>query len=949
VDSTDRSHSIKALFLEVAHLTDDGQARRHLEQRCSDPALVQRVLDLREASVTRQDSQLSSPWAAMLAQAGATELMPGDKLGAWTLMSELGAGGMGKVFLAERSDGHYEQRAAVKILRGFASEASLARLARERQILASFTHPNIARLIDGGTTPRGAPYLVMEYVQGLRIDFYVRTRRPAPEALFGLLIGVCQALAYAHQQLVVHNDIKPGNILVTPEGRAVLLDFGIARLQGDQADNSLADALTPHYASPEQRAGGFVGAASDIFSLGRVIEELLVELQVPRRDEWAAIVAKATQATPDDRYPSVQALLADLQRFLSHEPLAALPPRLAYRGRKLLRRRWPWVSAGAFGAMLTVAFTVGLVRERDRAVDAEAMARAEAARAQQAEARAVAEKHRAQAAEAEALQQRDLARAAQAEAGEARERAVSAQALAQAEADTTRQVSDFLVGLFQGADPSIAGRPDLPAAVLVDKGRDRVESDLRGQSALQASMKAVLAQVYENIGRPKDAAALYEQAAAIERARGETLREAAALSRLSVVLSNHFEYARAEAAARRSLTLRAPRVAADSLEMADSHNHLGLALVGLARYDEARAALQRALDIRRAKLGAESQEVAVGWHNLGHLAQRMGQPREAEQWYRKAAALKAKRLAENHPSTLNTLESLAVTLRDQQRLTDAETLYRDLLARRRAVHGEVSDKVKSALNELAVIVQDQGRAGDSIAIYRESLQLEERLAGKDSLSYAVGLNNLGSAYEDLGDRAAAEAAYRRSLAIRERRLPAGDLLIARAHHNLGRLLLRHGEAAAARPLLAQSAAVRSGRLPAAHREAVDSQLALAELELLDGDGASAAVRIESLAQREAGMAPLQRAAVARLRGLQQAARAQAALAHHDRAWQIVSEALPEPHPQRLRYLVELASAARAAGDASRAASLLAAVKPRLAALDAASPLRALAERLAASP
>ena len=245
VDDVARTHArVKTLFNEVCDLDDPAAQQQRLEALEPDPALRSRVLTMLAAD-RDEATGFSAPLAALKAaalEAEAPELRPGDRLGAWTLSAELGHGGMGRVYLAERSDGHYRQRAAIKLLLGWSTPDALAQLARERQILASLNHPHIARLIDGGTTPRGRPYLVMEYVDGQRIDRYCDEQGLGLDARLGLFEQVCNAVAHAHRQLIVHCDIKPGNVLVGTDGRAMLLDFGIAHLDGQDGDGPGASA-----------------------------------------------------------------------------------------------------------------------------------------------------------------------------------------------------------------------------------------------------------------------------------------------------------------------------------------------------------------------------------------------------------------------------------------------------------------------------------------------------------------------------------------------------------------------------------------------------------------------------------------------------------------------------------------------------------------------------------
>ena len=334
---------VKALFEAVADLPDDSACQARLQELGADDETAQRVMALVQQE-RGEVTQVSMPLDAALAAPPAPELFAGDRLGPWLLVSELGHGGMGQVFLAERADGLYEHDVAIKLLRNVASADELEQLARERRILATLAHPHIARLFDGGTTPRGRPYLVMERVQGLRIDQWCE-RQQAPQAQrLALFDQVCQAVAHAHARLVVHCDIKPGNVLVGADARAMLLDFGIAQLQG--RDGPTQVSLTPRYASPEQRAGESATTVSDIFALGRLLGELLGAAPDAdhRRDEWQAVAARATATDPKARYPSVDALQRELRRYDGHLPLAALPPSLGYLTCKLGAgpRCWPW-------------------------------------------------------------------------------------------------------------------------------------------------------------------------------------------------------------------------------------------------------------------------------------------------------------------------------------------------------------------------------------------------------------------------------------------------------------------------------------------------------------------------------------------------------------------------------------------------------------------------------
>jgi serine/threonine-protein kinase len=893
-EEPDRDYArAKTLFNELCELPDEAARRARLAELNVEPAMAARVLALlghSEAAVTH----FSAPVSGMLASAAANELAPGDRLGAWTLVDELGRGGMGRVYLAQRSDGHYQQRAAVKLLLGLSSEAALAALTAERQILAHLSHPHIARLIDGGTTPLGRPYLVMEYIEGQRIDLYCRDQGLDTDAVIELFAQVCEAVGYAHRQLVVHCDIKPGNIFVGSDGRAMLLDFGIAQLQGHQGQEALA--LTPQYASPEQMAGQPASSASDIFSLGRTLGELLAGITplAPRADEWRAIIAKATATDPEQRYLTVSALLSDLRHFRHHLPLAARPRTASYLARKLVRRRWPWVLAGSGVLVLSAVFVLRLVQERDRALQAEAVAQQEAA--------------------------------------------------------TTRQVSDFMISLFEGADPNIAGRQDLSAATLVDKGRERIDADLKGQGAVQAAMKFVLGKVYENIGRPRTAVELYEQSVALERAQPlrRPLREAAALSRLANALANDYQAARAVAPARESMALRQARLPADSPELADSLDTLGWVLTINGAFDEGAGLLERALAIRQAHETEAPLALASTIHNLGLMHSRAGRAPEAEANYRRALALKTRVLGDKHPSVLNTLSLLAANLAQQHRGDEAQALLVQVVAQRRALHGPKSTKLTHAMNELASVMQDAGHTQEAISTYRETLALDEEVAGHQSSDVAIHLNNLATAQEDIGDPAA-EASYRESLAIRQALLPAGDLTLSRAHHNLGRWLLRASRLGEAWPLLEQADAVRQAKLPPGHADRIDTRLALSEWWLASGDTAAAEQVLAEASTREAALTPMRRVSLWRAQALLAQARhlPAEALRKHQEALALATRTVGPSHPVLQRLRLELAEAQANTGDREAARNSLVLVRPTLAAHATASPLRRRGERLAA--
>ena len=335
---------------------------------------------------------------------------PGAIVGPYRLLRSIGAGGMGAVWLAERADGLFQRQVALKLPRGAWPRADLVeRMARERDILASLTHANIARLYEAGITAGGRPYLALEYVEGSTIDAYCAGQRLDTSARVRLFLQVVEAVAYAHARLVVHRDLKPSNILVTKEGQVRLLDFGIARLldEGSVRDTPLTELSgrphTPEYASPEQITGGPLGVATDIYSLGVVLYELLAGTRPRRlrhdstgaleaavfetepgppsaaareparrkvlRGDLDTIVLKALREKPVDRYATVNALGEDLERYLGGCPVLARPDSAWYRLSKFVRRNALAVGAATFLIVSLAVF--GIVSNRQARVLAE--------------------------------------------------------------------------------------------------------------------------------------------------------------------------------------------------------------------------------------------------------------------------------------------------------------------------------------------------------------------------------------------------------------------------------------------------------------------------------------------------------------------------------------------------------------------------------------------------
>jgi serine/threonine-protein kinase len=376
------------------------------------PALLE--LLSKRASVQTNEALSALPRFTEVGEAVHPGALPraGDLVGAYRLLRELGAGGMGTVWLAERADGAFRRNVALKLPHVTWLGGLAERMARERDILAGLEHPNIARLYDAGVDQLGRPFMAMEYIEGLPIDRYGAERGLSNRAKLALMLDVARAVSHAHARLVVHRDLKPANILVSADGVVHLLDFGIARLLEsglveDRFTRSAAHPLTPDYASPEQLRGNALGTGSDVFSLGVILFELLTgklpwngvraaDTEVPvassqvadesrrreLRGDLDSIVGKALKADPAERYLTADALAQDIERHLAGLPVHARPDSTTYRLGKLLRRnRTAAVALAAVITSLIVGTALALWQARE-ALEHAALAERQAARAE---------------------------------------------------------------------------------------------------------------------------------------------------------------------------------------------------------------------------------------------------------------------------------------------------------------------------------------------------------------------------------------------------------------------------------------------------------------------------------------------------------------------------------------------------------------------------------------
>ncbi len=761
---------VRGLFEELVDLSPAERDARLTG--VSDADLAARVRRLLDAD-SEAGGFLETPAVAMAGGLFDEGETAPDRIGPYRVLRRIGRGGMGEVLLAERADGLFEQRVAIKLLRrGMASDDVLARFARERRILARLEHPHIARLLDGGATEDGRPYFVMELVEGEPITAYCRSRSAPVSERVRLLLDACDAVAAAHRSLVVHRDLKPSNVLVTAVGNVKLLDFGIAKvLGGDDTGGPDVDTrtdlrlLTPAYAAPEQILGEPVTAATDVWALGALAYELLTGTLPQRREgrSPSALAAAAAAETverpsqrvageplervpvaqptesdrrrferqlrgdldnvlvtalrrePERRYGSVTALAGDFRRHLEGRPVKARPDTLSYRTAKFIRRNRVGVAAAGLVVLSLVGGLVAAGRQRARA---ESNARAAAAHARRADA-----------------------------------------------------VKEFLIGLFEIADPEQSGGA-LPASALLDQAGRRLETELAAEPEIQADLLEAVARIDRGIGRLDPAEDLARRSLSVRQkilppgdgAIGRSLATLGAITmdrgKLDAAEKQLAEALKIVEAKDGANSLAAARVRSDyaqvlfwkgevataekleasvyeayraelgddSVQTAIHLRNRGILREELDRLDEAEADGRASQAVLEKRLGPEHPNLGQSYCNLAVLLDRRGKSEEAEKWFLRSLEVRRKALGPDHRVVGQTLQLLALFYLNQGRLDESEANYRQALALFRAIEPKHFE-VGKCLNGLALVASRRGRYAESEATLGEVIALFDEVLG----------------------------------------------------------------------------------------------------------------------------------------------------------------------------------------------------------------------------
>lgn len=735
------------------------------------PHLAERLRRLLRADGAG-DEFLTKPIEDSIASVEAASADPwiGRILDVWTIRKRIGVGGMGAVFLAERTDDQYAQVAAIKIMGAqLLDQNAVARFRAERQILANLNHPNIATLIGGGSTGAGLPYLVMEFVDGERVDAYCDSRNLGIRERILLFAKICDVVDYAHRNLVVHRDLKPSNIFVTPGGEPKLLDFGIAKLLEPGAyDATVAQTgagarmMTPEYASPEQVRGEAVSVATDVYALGVLLFRLLtgqspygatvtsprdIESAIlqsdPRRpstvvsdtaassttgqaEELSArrstsparlrqnlfgdldnIVLKCLQKAPERRYATARELSADLARYLSHQPVLARGDGWPYRARKFAVRHARALAASGIVAVSVIAVVMFYTWRL---------------------------------------------------AGE-RDRAAFAAAKAE-------QVSAFLTDVFRNADPHTAQGTPATAIDLLDEA-DRRTADLSDQPMLQAELMQIIGDTYTNLGRADRSVGLLEQSLKMreQALSGDPLTLAALLLDLAEAhrLNNSLEAA--EGYMRRALDLRRRALPSGDDRVVEALARLGVVLSDQRRKAEALEVLRRARAEKQKGTGSDDSLYVDIVGNMAHLLTDLGEFEEAQQVHAETIRLSEEIDGPLHPNTAIRYANLGLLEEKLYRFDDALRAFSEAVSKSKQIFPEDHPFIAQWTGNVAQTLGNLGRFDEALNEHDVALALARRSDGEESGLYTTRLRYRGVTLLDQGRLKDAERDLDRVLAL----------------------------------------------------------------------------------------------------------------------------------------------------------------------------------------
>jgi serine/threonine-protein kinase len=869
----DNSHwqRLQKLFDAAADLPAAERAA-YLERECgSDPTLRRQVESLVYASEDASDFIGRAVQSGADAVVATAAWAAGKRIGPYEIVRELGRGGMGTVFLARRFDDVYQAFVAIKAAdRALRSREMLQRFRSERQILADLSHPNIAKLLDGGTTEDGVPYVVMEHVDGLPIDEYCDAHQLSVGERVALFRSICGAVQHAHRNLIVHRDLKPPNILVTADGVPKLLDFGIAKLlDPETSPHTVAETrtdmrlMTPTYASPEQVRGGTITVASDVYALGVVLYELLTGRLPYEFKSYGTRDIEQVITETDPIRPST-AVSKQAEHISDDGTPVAITTDEICRRRKTVPDRLRRTLAGDLDTIVLMA----LRKEPDRRyASVEMLAEDLRHYSVGLPVRAQRDTWRYRAGKFVRRHRVGVAAAAVVVvllAGFAITMAVQAQRIARErdtaalERENAEQVTDFLVDLFLVSDPQENLGQEITAREVLERGAARIDSELVDQPEIRATMLETMSRVYNNMGQLDQALTFLSEARTLREdlADGRATAElAAVLHSQGIVQLERGEFAEAESLLVRSMEMRRELFGENSEEVVDTKSVYGWLLFTQGHYDRAEPLLLDASEWAETILADGAVErldpstvtdeqlelydgAATIINNLGALYSYQGRLDEAETVNRRVLEIRRHVVGNDHPSVMVTLNNLGNLLREKGEYADAEPMLEEALAINRTLHGR-HPRVAISLHNLSLAKVALGDYDAAEALDREALSMRRELLNEEHPDIANTLHNLGWQRLERGAYEEAEGYFRDAIAQWGKTFPDDHPNFVTAYRNLGHTLVELGRFAAADSALSRSLELSEAVFGERHANTATTLLRLGDLQRRRGDPSAA--------------------------------------------------------------------------------------------------------------
>ncbi|WP_395375146.1 protein kinase [Marinicella sp. W31] len=779
-DTQDKTYGeqVKSLYSQCVEL--DVEQQKATLENCSYPAgVIQHVREL--LACTTDEAELTQAVVdSVQVSLNIKPLQAGMKIGAYELVETLGEGGQGEVWQAIRTGGDFDHHVAIKFLKPVHDHKELARFQNERETLAHLKHPNIAQLLDGGELEDRRPYMIIELVEGMPLKAYAEQKKHSLRQQLICFLQICDAISYAHSHSVVHRDIKPTNVLVTHDGTVKVLDFGIAKLIGaDQMDTKTVPIMTMAYSSPEQLSGGAISTATDVYALGLLLYELLtgeraqgrttdvpteliheITQKIPERPSQALVqssmqrnyspkqlkgdldnlILMALRKEPHRRYPTVNALAADVRNYLDGKPLIATGDSWLYATRKLIQRN-PVASFLTVGLITMLVLLPALLLQKQKQIQAQ------------------------------------------------RDQAVMAQQQAEEQRLLADRSNTFLVDILESASPLASQGEDVKLSDVLLMAERQLFAGMDDQPHLKAEMLGHLGSIQHSLGAQEKSHQFYSEALKMYELIGDKQGQLLTLGRLATAeyfgnnvdgIDIHMSAAKALAGEVSDLTTLGWHYA----YMGTVSNQIGDHAYTRTHVPPIITRLEQEQPEESELIGRLYNELSLAYNyedfDLPKALDAIG----------KALEHGAQAYGELHPNYVMRLVNSATILNSLARPQEAETALLKAQKIAQKIYTEKHPVYTDIIGTLAYTYHDQGRYSETEKFYQEALNISKALTGVESMNYAIQLNNLAFLYEDMGKYDEAETLYRESLNIRQTHFSGIPRRIAGTANNLARLLTR---------------------------------------------------------------------------------------------------------------------------------------------------------------